>query len=473
MKVKITFLLLFIFSCTAFAQCYTAAYTAYGTTIARRTDGTLWAKGFNFNGTAGTGNTVQQPNYIQIGTDNDWSENFCIGDTHALAVKNDGTLWVWGKNTNGCLGLGLSTLNTIVTPTQIGTDNDWAFVAADEKNSAAIKTNSTLWTWGDNQSGQLGIGSTVNFNQLAPIQAGSDNNWAKVFSNDSTYFAIKADGTLWAWGSVGTSNCKLGYIATNPALDYCSPHQVGTATNWISIAVGQNMAIGLQANGMLWAWGGNSTSQFGNGTANGTPTVASIPIQLGNDSDWQQISMSNVLCVALKNNGTRWGWGTNGGHQLGNGLNGNVVFPIQLDSHTDWAFISIDTKAYQGGNGLKQDQSLFIWGYDLAISAPRPFPVQEGISCPLANYVFNDVIHLVAFPNPVNVFVTIRYQLDRNMPIMLQLNNNLGQQILNKEFIGVSGRNELNLFMKNFSSGLYFINLKTESGTYECKVIKN
>jgi len=198
MKVKITFLLLFIFSCTAFAQCYTAAYTAYGTTIARRTDGTLWAKGFNFNGTAGTGNTVQQPNYIQIGTDNDWSENFCIGDTHALAVKNDGTLWVWGKNTNGCLGLGLSTLNTIVTPTQIGTDNDWAFVAADEKNSAAIKTNSTLWTWGDNQSGQLGIGSTVNFNQLAPIQAGSDNNWAKVFSNDSTYFAIKADGTLWA-----------------------------------------------------------------------------------------------------------------------------------------------------------------------------------------------------------------------------------------------------------------------------------
>lgn len=466
--------MLFIFSCTGFAQCYTAAYTAYGTTIARRTDGTLWAKGFNFTGTAGTGNTAQQPNYIQIGTDDDWSDNFCIGDTHALAVKNDGTLWVWGKNTNGCLGLGLSTLNTIVTPTQIGTDNDWAFVAADEKNSAAIKTNGSLWTWGDNQSGQLGIGSTVNFNQLTPIQVGSGTNWTKVFANDSTYFAIKGDGTLWGWGFRGSGfGYKLGYVTNTPELDSKSPHQVGMTDNWVSVAVGQNMAIGLQANGTLWAWGENSASQFGNGTSNPTPTIAPTPIQLGNDSDWQQISMSNVLCLALKNNGTRWGWGTNGGHQLGNGINGIVTVPTQLDNSNDWTFITLDTAAYLGGNGLNQDQSLFIWGYDITINAPQPFAVQEGFSCALANENFNNNVDFFVFPNPATDFFNIQFELRASTIFTIELYDIQGQRLLKKELLGLSGINQQTITMESISSGLYFIKLKTDSGTYRCKVLKN
>jgi hypothetical protein len=80
--------------------------------------------------------------------------------------------------------------------------------------------------------------------------------------------------------------------------------------------------------------------------------------------------------VALKNNGTRWGWGTNGGHQLGNGLNGNVVFPIQLDSHTDWAFYKYRHESLSGRKWLEARPVSFYLGYDLAISAPRPFPVQ-------------------------------------------------------------------------------------------------
>ena len=90
---KKTLLLLFLtISCNALAQCYTTVLTSSGTTIARKTDGTLWAKGLNTSGCFGNGNTTAVPNYVQIGTDTDWSEHFSISSSHVLAIKNNGTL---------------------------------------------------------------------------------------------------------------------------------------------------------------------------------------------------------------------------------------------------------------------------------------------------------------------------------------------------------------------------------------------
>ena len=465
-----TFLLALLFSQQLFSQCYTQAYTAYGTTIARRVDGTLWAKGFNFTGTAATGNTAQLPNYIQIGTDNDWSENFSIGYSHALAIKNDGTLWVWGKNTNGSCGLGLTNLSTIVLPSQVGTDTDWAFVAADEKNSAAIKTDGTLWTWGNNQIGQLGIGSAINYNQLTPIQAGTDANWMKVFSNDDTSFAIKTDGTLWSWGSYGPGNgCKLGYVSINFSVDCRTPHQVGTENNWSSVAVGLITVTGLQNNGMLWVWGETGSYLFGNGALN---DFSYVPVQIGSDNDWQQVVTSQLNSIALKLNGTRWAWGSNVVPQIGNGSNSAVPTPTQTDIDTDWAFLSIDTETYIGGNGIKQNHSLYIWGYDILINDFHPVPYPEGTTCLLTTTDFTSLSASV-LPNPFTNLIDTQYELTLPETVAISLTNLLGQTVYEKSDNGYSGVNRTVIQTDQLPQGVYILNIASSKSTYKCKLIKN
>ena len=192
---------------------------------------------------------------------------------HTVAVRADGTLWSWGMNGfqnngwwhgDGQLGDGTVTNRNI--PVQIGTDTNWATVSAGHNHSAAIKTDGTIWTWGGNQAGQLGNGSSQGqvFDRnpqpnTVPIQVGSDTNWVVVSTGGDSHFsgeswgrtvAIRADGTLWAWGrGHGTS-----------------PVQIGTDTNWMYVSTGRNHTVAIRADGTLWAWGENRDGRLGDGT---------------------------------------------------------------------------------------------------------------------------------------------------------------------------------------------------------------
>ena len=122
------------------------------------------------------------------------------GSYHTLAIKSDGTLWAWGYNYSGQLGDGTTSNKT--TPVQIGTGTNWSQIAAGGYHTLAIKSDGTLWAWGYNSYGQLGDGASGGGNyKTTPVQIGTGTNWSQIAAGGYHTLAIKSDGTLWAWGN--------------------------------------------------------------------------------------------------------------------------------------------------------------------------------------------------------------------------------------------------------------------------------
>ena len=209
--------------------------------LATRGDGTIWAWGGNSRGQLGDGTTVSKTSPIQIGSSSNWA-SMAAGGYHSVAVRSDGTLWAWGDNRDGEIGRGFVSSSPEVSPVQVGSATTWSKVGAgggrantwqgnpsgrEFGHSMGIMANGTLWTWGSNNLGQLGNGlsGSVAF-VSAPTQIGTDTSWAKVAgSHYSSQFgfsaALKADGTMWAWGS--NSSGQLGDGST---VDSSSPTRI-------------------------------------------------------------------------------------------------------------------------------------------------------------------------------------------------------------------------------------------------------
>ena len=139
--------------------------------MALKKDGTLWAWGNNDFGELGLGDTIEQHAPTQVGTANDWAAAYCLGH-HSVALKKDGTLWAWGENSYGQLGVGDTTDRS--SPTQVGSARDWAAIApggSDSYHTLALKKDGTLWAWGFNRFGQLGLGDTTDRLTPTPVRA--------------------------------------------------------------------------------------------------------------------------------------------------------------------------------------------------------------------------------------------------------------------------------------------------------------
>jgi len=194
MKKYLLFLLLLVMQLNA--QCWEKIATGYRHTIAIKDDGTLWGWGANWRGQlAQNPDELEFTSPVQISYDNNWKEIDC-GVDHSIAVKTDGTLWGWGYNLHGQVGIGEDT-EEIFELRQIGTDNNWKSIFCGHVNTFAIKNDGTLWGWGGN-SGCLGDGTMTEKN--SPVQIGTDTDWEMIASASTHTLGIKTDGTLWAWG---------------------------------------------------------------------------------------------------------------------------------------------------------------------------------------------------------------------------------------------------------------------------------
>ena len=289
-------------------------------------DGTLWAWGNNSPGALGQNNRTQYSSPVQIpGTT--WSKT-TLSYWIQYGIKTDGTLWSWGYNTTG--NLGLNDRNYRSSPAQIpGTT--WKEVRGEGEgnySTLAVKTDGTLWSWGLNEYGQLGLNQGSPGRCSSPTQI-PGTTWDKIGAGYNKYYAIKTDGTLWAWGYG-----HIGALGDNSQTQRSSPVQIGSDTTWRSITAGHYTALATKTDGTLWAWGYNYYGTCGQGT--GGPSGYydySSPIQIGSDTNWStKVWGAEWSAAAIKTDGTLWTWGNNKYGSLGHNQADNVNYssPVQI-----------------------------------------------------------------------------------------------------------------------------------------------
>jgi alpha-tubulin suppressor-like RCC1 family protein len=342
--------------------------------------GTLftWSQNnFGQIGNGSSGNYYSSP--VQVGNLTNWKQIAC-GTQAVMGIKNDGTMWGWGFGINGGLMIGTNVTITN-SPVQVGALTTWKQVSV-FYHSLAIKNDGTLWAAGNNQYGTLGNGNITNYS--SPIQVGSLPNWKQSSASFYTSAAVKLDGTLWMWGSNFQGQLGQGYSSISNY--YSSPIQVGSLTNWKQVSISAFYSFAIKTDGTLWAWGANGYGQLGIGNR----TYYSSPVQVGTLTNWKYVSSSKDAAVfAIKTDGTLWAWGTNINGELGIGVATSLYYasPVQVGSLTNWKYV-------EGGGGstptttqvlaVKTDGTLWSWGYnfngDLGIGNRTYYssPVQVG-----------------------------------------------------------------------------------------------
>lgn len=191
------------------------------------------------------------------------------GGAHTLGLKRDGTLWAWGWNEFGQLGDGTTTFR--LTPAQVGSEH-WMAAAAGDLHTVALRSDGTLWAWGLNDDGQLGDGTTTQ--RLTPVQVGTETDWASIAAGTMSghTVALKADGTLWAWGR--NDHGQLGDGTTTQRL---TPARAATVLRWTGAAVGGDHTVAVSSDGTLWTWGWDAIGQLGDGISLDQPFPEPIP----------------------------------------------------------------------------------------------------------------------------------------------------------------------------------------------------
>ena len=263
------------------------------------------------------------------------------GEAHSLAVKEDGSLWAWGRNYYGQLGIGSNNDHTIPYqvhgPDNVGYLTDVVDVAAGAHHSLALKRDGTVYAWGRNWHGQLGIHSdndhTIPYQVHGPDNVGYLTGIIQVAAGANFSLALKDDGTLWAWGEGGHG--QLGIHSDN---DHTIPYQVhgpdnvGYLTDVVDVAAGQHHTLALKSDGTLYAWGANGDGQLGIGSNDDhtIPYQVHGPDDVGYLTGIIEVAAGQYFSLALRDDGTVWAWGRNFYGQLGIHSNNDHSIPYQV-----------------------------------------------------------------------------------------------------------------------------------------------
>jgi alpha-tubulin suppressor-like RCC1 family protein len=339
-------------------------------------DGTVWAWGNGANGALGTGYTASSSYPLQV-VDSGLLPFYGVGavasgTTHSIAVMLDDTLFTWGDNTNGQLGDGTATqrLNPVQVMQSVSLPfTDVKSAAGGSQFTAALKNDGTVWAWGRNDFGNLGNGTTTQSYYPVAVQraaGGALGNIKSIVAGSSHVVALMDDGTVWAWGKN-----QYGQLGDGTTTEQHAAVQVRDSlglplVDIVAIAAGDDHTVGLKRNGDVFAWGRNDNGQLGDGTLQSS----SYPVQiLEYDSGLpmaavQSIAADGVFTTVVKQDGTVWAWGGNAAGQLGVGstLEYNRAVNTVLDTLDPIQGVVAVTSGSDFVISLKADGSLWSWG---------------------------------------------------------------------------------------------------------------
>lgn len=293
-----------------------------------RADGTMWTWGRNTNGQLGDGGTTDHaaPQQISGGPSGTTWTSVACGSAHTVALASNGTLWAWGSNSAGQLGIGSSTIAQKNFPTQVQSVSGavWKGLACGANHTVAWTTQGSLYAWGKNDSGQLGDNTLGN--RIAPTKVfGVDNVWAEASCGYAHTLGRRSDRSLWSWG-----DNAYGQLGDTTIIARKTPVRVGgsadTTTSWVGMSAGLYFNVGRRSDGTLWSWGNNASGQLGDGTTDDK----NAPHQVGTDTDWTAASCGASFVVARKSDTWMWSWGGNAVGQLGDLTTEDRLNPVRV-----------------------------------------------------------------------------------------------------------------------------------------------
>lgn len=323
-------------------------------------DGTVWCIGSNNHGQLGIGKTdsdIHEPVMVR-----ELRKVIAVaaGATHSVALLQDGTVWTWGGNESGQLGIGSKMGSKIGSPQPVQVEGlrDVIAIASGRNHVVALKKDGTVWSWGSNFSGQLGMDSSGTTDQ--PVQTAHLSGVTAITAGAFHTAALKSDGTVWSWGFNGN-----GQLGNGTCENYNIPVKVTGLGSVVAIAAGNQHMVALQNDGTAWAWGGNHASQLGGGS----PSLMSLtPVQVSTLSGIVDITAKVNHTFAMMKDGTVVAWGDTGSRQWGNGVSmGGSHTPVRLhgvsspvsiaaignpDTLVKWNVISLNANRVQSADNL-------------------------------------------------------------------------------------------------------------------------
>jgi alpha-tubulin suppressor-like RCC1 family protein len=424
------------------------------------------------------------------------------GGSHSLALLSTGKLLAWGNNYQGQLGDG--TINSSSTPVVVKNSNlidqldDVVAIASPStlsgNHNLVLRSDGTVLTWGNNTNGQLGNGQTGGYKNV-PIQVNNLNSAIAIAAGQNFSLALKADGTVWAWGSNNIG--QLGNGFNGPGTDQNIPVMVVGLNNIVAIAAGGSHGLALKSDGTVWAWGSNQAGQLGNGTT----TFNNAPSKVMGGFLYPYIlPFTNIKAIgagnlysrntdgenssALSAGGIVYSWGSNSSFQLGIGNTSTTpkYYPTKAEGVTDVKSISNisshaiilhsdGTVCVVGDNTFGQLGNNYF-GFETGIydcSLNKPKKVVAKIK---ANKdVLNSNPKTLIYPNPVSQELKIAFPLESDSRVETYIISSLGKRVYSSSETLLAGNNNKSINVKSLSQGTYFIKIITNANTYSQKII--
>jgi alpha-tubulin suppressor-like RCC1 family protein len=316
-----------------------------------KSDGSLWGMGNQQDGELGNGleNTVPMPTNLPELIVPSGVTTISGGWECSLFIKSDGSLWATGYNANGELGDG-NRGEIVVRPKQIVASGVTAISSSQgDPFTLFLMNGGSLWAVGDPEYGALGDGPVLY--SYSPVEIVASNVTAIAAGGQHSLF-LKNDGSLWAMGSdeFGQLGDGLGILQTN------LPEQI-VASNVVAIAAGGYHSLFLKSNGSLWAMGLNLEGQLGDGTYGGANGYAKVPEQIV-ASNVVAIAAGFTFSLFVKSDGSLWAMGAETYGQLGNGTSGNINKPTQIVA----SGVTVIAAGNYHSLFVKSDGSLWVMG---------------------------------------------------------------------------------------------------------------